>query len=80
MVIVYVLLISHKYIAEDIADADRLSAIFEDQKPNWPPGTAIGYHAITHGWLAAQLVRRIDPKKRTLGQFFQQEILSKTGL
>jgi CubicO group peptidase (beta-lactamase class C family) len=70
----------YELCAEDIADADKLSAIFENQKPNWPPGTATGYHALTHGWLAAQLVRRIDPQKRTLGQFFQEEIMSKTGL
>lgn len=40
----------------------------------WPPGTAIGYHAITYGWLLDQLVRRADPKHRGLAQFYRDEI------
>jgi CubicO group peptidase (beta-lactamase class C family) len=46
----------------------------ETQKPQWPPGTAHGYHALTFGWLAGELVRRVDPKNRTLGQFIRDEI------
>ncbi|VDM44137.1 unnamed protein product [Toxocara canis] len=41
----------------------------------WPPGTAVGYHATTFGWLVDQLVRRSDPNKRGLGQFYREEIL-----
>ena len=26
------------------------------------------------GWLVGELVRRVDPKRRTLGQFLQEEI------
>lgn len=32
----------------------------ERQKPNWPPGTAHGYHARTFGFLLDELVRRIS--------------------
>ncbi|CAF1139964.1 unnamed protein product [Rotaria sp. Silwood1] len=46
----------------------------EQQKPVWPPGTTHGYHALTFGWLAGELVRRVDPMKRTLGQFIRDEI------
>ena len=35
---------------------------------------------MTFGWLADQVLRRADPKKRSLGKFFQEEILSKTGM
>lgn len=51
-----------------------MSKIFENQKPNWIPGQEVGYHALTFGWLVDQLVRRIDPKKRSLSQFFKEEI------
>ncbi len=47
---------------------------FEDQTPNWPPGKHVGYHAMTFGFLVDQLVRRTDPKKRSLGNFFREEI------
>ncbi|CAF3371560.1 unnamed protein product [Rotaria socialis] len=46
----------------------------EQQNPLWPPGTAHGYHTVTYGWLAGELVRRVDPKGRTLGEFIRDEI------
>ncbi|CAF1009378.1 unnamed protein product [Rotaria sordida] len=46
----------------------------EQLKPVWPPGTTHGYHALTYGWLAGELVRRVDPMKRTLGGFIRDEI------
>lgn len=46
----------------------------EQKQPLWPPGTAHGYHALTYGWLAGELVRRVDPLKRSLGQFIRDEI------
>ncbi|CAF5069440.1 unnamed protein product, partial [Rotaria sp. Silwood1] len=30
----------------------------EQQHPLWPPGTTHGYHGLTYGWLAGELVRR----------------------
>ena len=62
-----------------MADQDRLSKIIVDAKPNWPPGTQVGHHAFTHGWVLNQLVRRVDAKKRTIGQYYRDEILSKMG-
>ena len=44
------------------------------QSPLWPPGATHGYHMRTFGWLAGELARRVDPKHRTLGQFFREEI------
>lgn len=46
----------------------------EKQEPLWTPGTAHGYHALTYGWLAGELVRRVDPQKRSFGQFIRDEI------
>ena len=31
----------------------------EAQPPNWPPGTAHGYHSMTFGFLVGELIRRI---------------------
>ena len=42
--------------------------------PRWEIGTKHGYHALTYGWLAGELVRRVDPTHRSLGAFVQQEI------
>ncbi|CAF4733920.1 unnamed protein product, partial [Rotaria sp. Silwood2] len=48
--------------------------ILEEKKPEWIPGTAHGYHGLSYRWLAGGLARRVDPNKRTFGQFIRSEI------
>jgi CubicO group peptidase (beta-lactamase class C family) len=48
------------------------------QAPVWELGTAHGYHALTFGWLAGELVRRVDG--RTLGRYFAEEVAAPLGL
>ena len=57
-----------------VADLDRLSDVMARQKPAWEPGTRQGYHGLTLGFYEGELLRRVDPRHRTLGQFFQDEI------
>jgi CubicO group peptidase (beta-lactamase class C family) len=47
-------------------------------RPVWEPGTAHGYHALTYGWLAAEVLRRVDG--RPLGQFLHEEVCEPLGL
>ena len=63
-----------------VADLDRLAIVLARQKPAWPPGTRQSYHALTLGFYEAELLRRIDPQHRSLGQFFQDDIASPLGL
>ena len=63
-----------------VTDLDRLAVVLARQKPAWPPGTRQAYHAITVGFYEGELLRRIDPRHRSLGQFFQEEIASPLGL
>lgn len=63
-----------------VADLDRLAVVLARQKPAWEPGTRQAYHAITLGFYEAELLRRIDPQHRSLGQFFQDEIATPLGL
>jgi CubicO group peptidase (beta-lactamase class C family) len=62
-----------------VADLDQLAAVMARQKPEWPPGERQAYHAISLGFYEGELLRRVDPKHRTLGQFFQDEIASPLG-
>jgi CubicO group peptidase (beta-lactamase class C family) len=57
-----------------VADPDRLAGVLARQKPAWEPGTRQAYHGITLGFYQGELMRRVDPKHRTLGQFFHDEI------
>jgi CubicO group peptidase (beta-lactamase class C family) len=63
-----------------VADLDRLAVVLARQKPAWEPGTRQAYHAITLGFYEGELLRRIEPEHRSLGQFFQDEIASPLGL
>jgi CubicO group peptidase (beta-lactamase class C family) len=65
---------------ELVADLDRLAVVLARQKPAWEPGTRQAYHAITLGFYEGELLRRVDPRHRTLGQFFQEEIATPLGL
>ena len=38
--------------------------------PQWEPGTAVGYHSLTQGFLVGELVRRITD--RSIGDFFAE--------
>ena len=57
-----------------VADLDRLAVVCARERPEWEPGSRQAYHAITLGFYEGELLHRIDPKHRSLGQFFQDEV------
>jgi CubicO group peptidase (beta-lactamase class C family) len=66
----------------DLADAldwNTITGRLADTAPRWPIGTQHGYHALTYGWLAGELVRRVDPQHRSLGTFVRDEIVARLG-
>ncbi len=63
-----------------VADLDRLAAVMAQEKPAWEPGTRQAYHALTLGFYQSELLRRVDPQHRSLGQFFQEELADPLGL
>uniref|UniRef100_A0AC34RH47 Beta-lactamase-related domain-containing protein n=1 Tax=Panagrolaimus sp. JU765 TaxID=591449 RepID=A0AC34RH47_9BILA len=69
-----------KITFEDAKDWKKMSELFENETPKWEPGTAVGYHALTYGWLVDQIIRRVDPKHRSIGQFFREEFQQPLGL
>jgi CubicO group peptidase (beta-lactamase class C family) len=62
-----------------VADLDRLAVVLARQKPAWKPGTRQAYHALTLGFYEGELLRRVDPRHRSLGQLFQDEIATPLG-
>lgn len=61
-------------------DLDQVAEVLAGQRPAWPPGTRHGYHASTIGMYMNELLRRVDPAHRSLGQFFRDEIATPLGL
>jgi len=65
---------------EKLHDLDEVAHVLARQKPAWPPGTRHGYHTLTIGLYMQELVRRVDPAKRSLGRIFHEEIAVPLGL
>jgi CubicO group peptidase (beta-lactamase class C family) len=56
----------------DFYNWDKVCSLLANQKPFWEPGKAVGYHAITIGYLVGELIRRVSGK--SIGKFFKDEI------
>lgn len=64
---------------EEVLDWPTITERLADTKPEWPIGSTHGYHAVTYGYLAGELVRRVDPAHRGIGRFVQDEIAGPLG-
>jgi CubicO group peptidase (beta-lactamase class C family) len=62
---------------EELYAWEGVTAGLAAQAPEWEPGTAAGYHALTFGFLVGELVRRITG--RSLGAFFAEEVAEPLG-
>ena len=70
-------------LPEPLSDAQWLAwtpvvEVLAAMKPNWAPGSVCVYHPETYGYLAGELVRRVDG--RSIGQFVAQEIAEPLAL
>jgi CubicO group peptidase (beta-lactamase class C family) len=65
---------------ETIANPDRLAEVMARQRPAWEPGERQAYHGISLGFYESELIRRVDPERRTLGRVFADEIAGPLGL
>ena len=62
----------------DLLDYAAVIDALAKQEPNWPPGTAHGYHARTFGFLVDELVRRISGIK--LAEYWRKSFAGPLGL
>jgi CubicO group peptidase (beta-lactamase class C family) len=63
--------IEREITAEEIADPILMAQLVAQQHPFVPIGSPT-YHALTFGWIASELVRRVDG--RSIGTFVREEI------
>jgi CubicO group peptidase (beta-lactamase class C family) len=64
--------------AEDLTDWDKMCAIIADSEPWWEPGTRIGYHAITWGYIVGEIIRRAS--RKPISQALREEVASPLGV
>jgi CubicO group peptidase (beta-lactamase class C family) len=71
---------TQKLTFEEALNWDTVVAGLAATKPDWEIGSGHGYHAVTFGHLAGELIRRVDPQHRSPGQFVLEEIASPLGV
>ena len=59
---------------------NAVGKVIEKQVPAFKPGSKRMYHAVTRGWIVNEIVRRVDPKGRTVGEFTLEEISTPLGI
>src|SRR5918995_3743568 len=64
--------------AEDLTDWEKMCAIIADSEPWWEPGTRIGYHAITWGYIIGEIIRRASGKP--IPQALREEVAEPLGV
>jgi CubicO group peptidase (beta-lactamase class C family) len=62
---------------DDLYDWDGMVRRFEREEPHWLPCTGAGYHAVTWGYLAGELVRRVTGS--SLGRLLSERIAEPLG-
>lgn len=65
---------TEKLPIDKLNDFDFVQQVISQIKPSWNPGDYQGYQAGTIGFFMGEIVRRVDVKHRSLGQFFKEEI------
>lgn len=63
---------------EMMTDWTAMCTAIANHAPLWAPGTMVGYHAWTFGWLLGEIVRRADG--RPLAQFAREELCRPLGI
>jgi CubicO group peptidase (beta-lactamase class C family) len=64
--------------AHRMLDWEYMVAALERAEPVYEPGSRYGYHALTYGWLAGELIRRVSGWP--IARFVEEEIARPLGL
>ena len=63
---------------EDLCDWDKMCAAIADAELWWQPGTKLGYHAYTFGYIVGEVVRRTTGKP--ISQVLREEVAGPLGV
>ena len=63
---------------EDLCDWDKMCAAIADSELWWEPGTKIGYHSYTFGYLLGEIVRRTTGKR--ISQLLLEDVSGPLGV
>jgi len=61
-----------------IGDWDAATAAVAGLEAQWPPGTAVGYHPVTYGFVLGEMIRRADGRRPR--DFMRDELFEPLGM
>lgn len=61
----------------DVLNWETVTTALAEQAVLWEPGTGYAYHALTHGWLVGEVLRRISG--RPVSELFAEELARPLG-
>ena len=64
---------------EVMCDWDRMCGLVADLEPLWKPGTQVGYHAYTYGWMVGEALRRSARTDASVGELVRELIALPSG-
>ncbi len=62
----------------EACDMEKISAAMAECEPSSPPGKQAVYHAVTYGWILAEVIRRVDG--RPFSRFLLEDIARPLGV
>lgn len=65
---------------EEMMDREKLAAVLAKQEHLHGGKRVRSYHAVTRGWILNEVVRRVDPAGRTLGQIYREDFNTLPGI
>lgn len=63
---------------DELLDWSHMIGLLANAEPVWPPRSRTGYHAVTFGWLAGEVIRRVTGL--TVSEAVQKELAGPLGL
>jgi CubicO group peptidase (beta-lactamase class C family) len=63
---------------EDLCNWDQMCAAIADEELWWEPGTKVGYHAYSFGYIVGEIVRRATGKK--ISQVLREDVAGPLGV
>jgi CubicO group peptidase (beta-lactamase class C family) len=63
---------------EDLCDWEKMTAAIADSETWWEPGTQVGYHAYTFGYIVGEIVRRTTAKP--ISQVLREDVAGPLGV
>ena len=71
--------LQEKDILTDRIKENVIGKVVEEEVYDYEPGTRRDYHFFTRGWIANEIVRRVDPKGRTIGEILRYHLSEPLG-